>query len=170
MAIFQLLYLSFNIVLVRKRDQTQRLCVDFRQPNRRMVKDELLEGVGGHWFYTVLYVKSAYHQIELEEDQKTYTAFIAGHLGFYVYNRLPFGLSNAPAKYKRLMESCLSDLIFDENRVCQIYLVDVIIASRTFEEHLHCLQKWFATFQESGLKLSPEKCKLFKSKLNMSDM
>ena len=62
-------------------------------------------------------MKSGYHQVEIEDDHKAYTAFTAGPLGFYEYNRLPFGLSNAPATYQRFMESCLSDLIFGENRV-----------------------------------------------------
>ena len=81
-------------------------------------------------FYSVFYMKSGYHQVEIGEEHKSYTAYTAGPLGFYEYNHLPFGLSNAPATYQRLMESCLSDLSFGENRVCQIYLDDVIIASK----------------------------------------
>ena len=104
--------------------------MDFRQKNRRTVKDayalpridKLLEGLGGNQFYTVLDMKSGYHQVEFEEDQKAYTTFTASPFGFYKYNCLPFGLSNATATYQRLMESCLSDLIFGENRVCQIYI------------------------------------------------
>jgi len=128
--------------------------------------DELLEGLGGNQFYTVLDMKSGYHQVELEEDQKVYTAFTAGPLGFYEYNRFPFGLSNEQVTYQRLMESCLSELIFGENGVCQIYLDDGIIASKTFEEHLQCSKEVFfcCKFQGPGLKHSPEKCKLFQSK------
>jgi len=128
-----------NIVLVRKKDLSLRLCVDFRQLNKRTVKDayalprieDLLEGLGGNKYYTVLDMKSGYHQVELEDQHKAYTAFTVGPLGFYEFTRLPFGLSNAPATYQRLMESCLDDLVYGEEKVCHIYLDDVIIASKS---------------------------------------
>ena len=88
-----------NIVLVRKKDSSLRLCVDFRQLNRRTVKDayalpridELLEGLGGNKFYSVLDMKSGYHQVEIEEEHIPYTAFTVGPLGFFEYTILPYG-------------------------------------------------------------------------------
>jgi len=162
-----------NIVLVRKEDQSLRLCIDYRQLNKRTVKDayalprieELLEGLGGNQFYSVLDMKSGYHQVEIKEHHKQYTAFTAGPLGFFEFNRLPFGLSNAPATYQRLMESCLADLMFGDDRVCHIYLDDIIVASKTFKDHLNSLEKVFDKLHQSGLKLSPKKCFLFQEKV-----
>ena len=162
-----------NVVLVRKKDNSLRLCVDFRQLNKRTVKDayalpridELLEGLGGNQYYSVLDMKSGYHQVGITDEHKEYTAFTAGPLGFYEYTRLPFGLSNAPATYQRLMESCLDDLVFGEDKVCHIYLDDIILASKTYEEHKRCLEKVFQKLKDAGLKLSPKKCCLFKSKV-----
>jgi dUTPase len=162
-----------NIVLVRKKDQSLRLCVDFRQLNNRTVKDayalprveELLEGLGGNQYYSVLDMKMGYHQVEIEENHKQYTAFTAGPLGFFEYTRLPFGLSNAPATYQRLMENCLSDLMFGEDKVCHIYLDDVIIASKSYADHMVCLEKVFTKLADAGLKLSPKKCFLFQDKV-----
>jgi len=164
---------SSNMVLVRKKDSSLRLCVDFRQLNRRTVMDayalpridELLEGLGGNRYYSVLDMKSGYHQVEVEENHKQYTAFTAGPLGFYEYERLPFGLSNSPATYQRLMESCLSDLMFGEDKVCHIYLDDVIVATKTFSDHKHCLEKVFSKMKDAGMKLSPKKCYLFQDKV-----
>jgi len=164
---------SSNVVLVRKRDSSLRLCVDFRQLNQKTIKDayalpridELLEKLGGNSYYSVLDMKSGYHQVEVCEEHKERTAFTVGPLGFYEYNRLPFGLSNAPATYQRLMEECLDDLVFGEEQVCQIYLDDVIIASRTIEEHFDRLKQVFARFREIGMKLAPKKCHLFQEKV-----
>ena len=94
-----------NIVLVRKKDKSLRLCVDFRQLSKRTINDayalprieEILEGLGGNSYFSVLDMKSRYHQVEIQEEHKPYTAFTAGALGFYEYNRLHFGLSNSPA-------------------------------------------------------------------------
>ena len=73
--------------------------------------EEILEGLGGNNYFSILDMKSEYHQVDIQEEHKLYTAFTAGALGFYEYNRLPFGLSNSPATYQRLMEECLDELI-----------------------------------------------------------
>ena len=162
-----------NIVLVRKKDNSLRLCVDYRTLNSRTVNDayalprieEILDGIGGNRFYSILDMKSGYYQVEIEEADKQFTAFTAGPLGFYEYNRLPFGLSNAPATYQRLMEECLGDLVTDEDRICQIYLDDILVGSKTFEEHVERLLQVFSRVREAGLKLSPKKCALFRDRV-----
>ena len=82
-------------------------------------------------------MKSGYHQVEINEAHKERTAFTVGPLGFYEFNRLPFGLANAPASYQRLMEECLGDL---NMKICFIYLDDLIIFSKTFDEHMDHLE------------------------------
>ena len=152
-----------NMVLVRKKDGTLRVCIDYRQLNKNTVKDsyalpridDMLDTLSGSTYYTVLDMKSGYHQIEVEEEHKERTAFTAGPLGFYEYNRLPFGLSNSPATYQRLMEDILGELNY---QICLVYLDDVIVFSKTFEEHQTRLEKVFQICREAGLKLSPKKC------------
>ena len=100
-------------------------------------------------------MKSGYHQIEVEESHKERTAFTVGTLGFYEFNKMSFGLANAPATYQRLQEECLGDLHL---KICYIYLDDLIIFSRTFEEHLARLRQIFDRIRQYGLKLSPKKC------------
>ncbi|KAK3104940.1 hypothetical protein FSP39_013542 [Pinctada imbricata] len=159
-----------NVVLAKKKDGKLRLCIDFRQLNQRTIKDnyalpridELLESLSGNKYFSVLDMKSGYHQIEIEEIHKERTAFTVGPLGFYEYNRMPFGLTNAPATYQRLMEECLGDLHLN---ICFIYLDDLIIVSRTFEEHLQRMRKVFQKLREAGLKLTPKKCHLLMKKV-----
>ena len=163
-----------NIVLVRKKDSSLRLCVDYRQLNLLTIKDayalprieELLDNLGGNKFYSVMDMKSGYHQVGIEEDQKEYTAFTAGPLGLYEYNCLPFGLSNAPATYQRLMEECLECINGEEEQFCQIYLDDVILASKSFTEHLNHLQRVLERFRIAGMKLSPKKCHMFQERVS----
>lgn len=155
-----------NVVLCRKKDGKLRMCVDYRQLNQRTIKDayalprieDILDSLAGNKYFTVLDMKSGYHQLEIDEDHKARTAFTVGALGFYEFNRLPFGLANAPATYQRLMEECLGDLHLT---YCFIYLDDLIIFSDTYEEHLLRVEKVLQRIRESNLKLSPKKCAFF---------
>ena len=76
---------------------------------------------------------------------------------------MPFGLTNAPATFQRLMESCLGELHLIW---CIIYLDDIIVFSRTPEEHLHRLKAVFNKLKADGLKWKPSKCDLFKQQIN----
>lgn len=137
---------SSNVVLCRKKNNELRMCVDYRQLNQRTKKDsyalprieDILDALSGNKYFTILDMKSGYHQIEVHEDHKDRTAFTVGPLGFFEYNRMPFGLVNAPATYQRLMEQCFEGLHLD---ICYIYLDDIIIFSKTFEEHLERVEK-----------------------------
>ena len=161
---------SSNVVLCRKKNNELRMCVDFRQLNLKTKKDsyalprteEILEALAGNRYFTILDMKSGYHQIELHEAHKERTAFTVGPLGFYEYHRMPFGLVNAPATYQRLMEECFEGLHLD---ICYIYLDDLIIFSKTYEEHLERLEKIFKRLREVNLKLSPKKCEFFRKKV-----
>ena len=129
---------SSNVVLVKKKDWSLRLCIDFRQLNSRTVKDsyvlprieELLDALARSKYFSVLDMKSGYHQIELAEEHKETTAFTVAPLGFFEYNRMAMGLANAPATYQRLMEECLGYLHLT---VCLVFLDDIIIVSDTFD-------------------------------------
>ena len=159
-----------NVVLVKRKDGRLRICIDYRELNRRTIKDsyalprieELLDCLGGMRFFSVLDMKSGYHQVEMAEEHKQRTAFTVGPLGFFEYNRMPFGLSNAPATYQRLMETSLQGLHL---KICLVYIDDLIIFSKTYEEHLERLELVFRRLQECGLKLAPKKCKFFKRKV-----
>ena len=86
-----------------------------------------------------------------------------GPLEFWECERMPFGLSNAPATFQRLMESCLGELHLSWYI---IYLDDIIVFSWTPEEHLVRLQAVFDKLKGAGLKLKPSKCELFKEQIN----
>ena len=159
-----------NLVLVRKKNGKLRICVDYRELNQKTKKDsyalprieDLLDSLSGSSFFSTVDFKSAYHQVEILEEHKERTAFTAGPLGFYEYNRMPFGMTNSPATYQRMMEECLSDLHL---KICCIFIDDVIVFGRTYEEHLENLRQVFDRIRQHHMKLSPDKCSFFKRKV-----
>ena len=161
---------SSNVVVVRKKDGTIRLCIDFRKLNLRTIKDaypiprieDSLHLLVGSRFFTKLDLKAGYWQVELKEEDKHKTAFHVGNLGFYECNRMPFGLCNAPATFQRLMERAMGDLNL---RDCLIYLDDIIIFSDTFESHLSRLEAVFQRLHEYNLKLKASKCEFFRTQV-----
>ena len=95
----------------------------------------------------------------MHPDSQEKTAFIT-HSGLYEFQVMPFGLCNAPAAFQRLMERVLSGLNPDEGpSFVAVYLDDVLIFSRTLEEHLTHLRLVLDRIIEAGLKLKPSKCK-----------
>ena len=156
---------SSNVVLVRKKNGQLRICIDYRHLNSRTKKDnyalpridEILDSLAGNNTFSVLDMKSGYHQIPIAEEHKERTAFTVGPLGFFEYNRMAMGLVNAPATYQRLMEECLGDL---HHRICLIYLDDIIIFAKSFQEHQERLRQVLQRLRDCGIKLSPGKCAL----------
>ena len=131
-----------TIVLVRKKDSGLRFCINFRCLNAHTKKDsyplpqiqEALESLVGTGHFSCLDLKSGFWQIRMDKASKQYTAFTVGNLGFCKCDRMLFGLCNAPATFQRLMQNCMGELNFI---YCLIYLDDLIMFSRTTEEHLH---------------------------------
>ena len=158
------------IVLVRKKDGSLRFFIDLCKLNSRMIKDayslprieESLDCLNGAIIFTSLDLEAGYWQVEMKESSIPYTAFTVGPLSFYECVHMLFGLTNAPATFQCLMESCLGDYHL---KYCIIYLDDIIIFSKTPEEHISRLRKVFQKLDEAGLRLKPSKCEFFKDRL-----
>ena len=147
-----------------------RFCIDLRKLNAATIKDahslpqieEALHCLNGAEWFTSLDLKSGYWQEEMEEESKALTAFTVGPLGFYKCGSMPFRLTNAPATFQRLMQSCLGNLHL---QYCIVYLDDIIVFFKTPEEHLMRLQAVFKKLKKAKLKLIPSKCEFFKQDL-----
>ena len=151
------------IVIVRKKDGSIRLCVDYRKLNAVTRKDafplpridESLDAIGGASLFSTLDLASGYHQVAMQEDDREKTAFITP-FGLWEFTRMPFGLCGAPATFQRLMQFSMNDLVL---RILLVYLDDVLVFSSDFEEHLRRLETVFTRLRDIGLKLNPEKCR-----------
>ena len=157
------------IVLVRKKDGSLRMCVDYRQLNAKTHRDafplpridESFDAMKGAKWFTTLDLASGYHQIAMDERDQEKTAFVTP-MGIYEYTRMPFGLCNAPATFQRLMQRCLGDQCY-QTVLC--YLDDVLVFSETFEEHLERLEMVLQRLQSIGLKLKSSKCHFLQSEV-----
>ena len=152
-----------TVVLVCKKDGGLWFCIDFCWLNSRTKKDayplpwmqETMESMVGARFFSTMDLKLGFWQVKMAKDSQQYTAFMVGSMGVYEFLRMPYGLCNALATFQRLMQNCLGELNLT---YALIYLDDVIVFSRTEEEHLHHLRVVFGQFLEHGLKLKPSKC------------
>ena len=158
------------IMLVHKKDNTLRFCVDYRRLNELTKKDayplprvdDTLETLSGSQWFSTLDLLSGYWQVEVAESDRDKTAFVTKE-GLYEFKVMPFGLSNAPATFQRLMDLTLAGLQWSH---CLVYLDDVIVVGRTFEEHLDNLGLVLERLQNAKLKVKPSKCALFQDQVN----
>ena len=157
------------IVVVRKKDDSIRLCIDYRNLNSKTRRDafpmpridEALDALGNAKYFSTLDLTSGYWQVKVAQKDRPKTAFTTP-MGLFECNRMPFGLQNAPATFQRLMTSCLGDQHFES---LLIYLDDVIVFSSTFDQHLDRLRLVFERLRRQGLKLKPRKCHLLQEKV-----
>ena len=121
-----------------------------------------MESLVGTRYFSMMDLKSGFWQVKMSEESWQYTAFTVRSLGIYEFLRIPYGLCNVPATFQCLMQNCLGKLNL---QYALIYLDDMIVYSKTPEEHLKRLEAVLDRFAMSGLKLKPSKCHFFKEKL-----
>ncbi|KAF9761154.1 Retrovirus-related Pol polyprotein from transposon opus [Nosema granulosis] len=157
--------------MAEKSDGKWRMCVDYRRLNKITVKDrysspridEIYDELAGAKIFSVLDATSGHYQITMEEKDKEKTAFsFKGRL--YEYNRMPFGLCNVPATFQRAMDTILRK----ENRKFVIpYLDDVIVYSKTKEDHSKHLRVVMGKLRAAGISLNGGKCKMFREEIKI---
>ena len=156
---------SSPVELVTKKDGSQRFCVDYRMVNAVTVPsafplpciDDTLDALAGVKWFATLDLASGYCQVPMDPSSSDKAAFVTAS-GLYEWTVMPMGLTSAPSTFERLMESVLKGL---KLKTCLIYLDDVIIYGRSFEEELERLDEVFSRFASAGLKLKSRKCVLF---------
>ena len=149
------------VLLVKKKDGTLRLCIDYRALNAITKRDRyplpnieaLLDDLQGAQYFSKLDLRSGYHQVRVRAKDIHKTAFTT-HMGSYEWCVLPMGLTNAPATFQRLMQSILGPFA----TFARVYLDDIIIYSKTLSEHERHLQQVLGTLRTHELKLHPHKC------------
>jgi len=159
-----------NVVLVRKKDGSYRLCVDYRALNSVTHYDTYplphidtcLGSMDGAVWFSTLDLRSGYHNIPIRESDRDKTAFITRR-GCFRYKVLPFGCSTAPSVFQRLMDLVLCGLTYV---TCLVYLDDIIVYANDFETHLERVREVFSRLRDANLKLHATKCCLFQRRVD----
>jgi len=151
-----------NVVLVKKKDGSLRFCVDYRRLNSITYKDSYplplidncLNALSGSSWYSTLDLRSGYYNIPIAEADRDKSAFITRQ-GCFRFTVMPFGLTCAPSVFQRLMDVVLCGLSY---QACLVYLDDIIVFGKTFDEQLMRLGEVFSRLRAANLKLKPSKC------------
>ncbi|RVX20296.1 Transposon Ty3-G Gag-Pol polyprotein [Vitis vinifera] len=151
-----------NVVVVPKKEGKWRVCVDYTNLNNACPKDsfplpridQIVDSTIGQGMLSFLDAFSGYHQIPMTPADEENTAFITPH-DLYCYKVMSFGLKNVGAIYQRLMTKIFKPLV---GRTVEVYIDDIVVKSKTREEHTFHLQEVFHLLRKYGMKLNPSKC------------
>ena len=158
------------IVIVPKKGGEMRFCIDYRKLNDITIKDryplpridDTIDSLSGAKLFSTLDLFSGYWQIEIEPLDQHKTSFIC-EFGQFEFVRMPFGLTNAPATFQRFMNHIFRKHL---NLFVLVYLDDIIIFSRSIEDHVNHLNEVFKILKEAGLRLKLSKCHFAKNQIN----
>ena len=152
------------ITIAKKKDDPNgRFCTDYRKLNDITKTDayplpridEIWEQLKEARWFSSVDLASGYWQVEMDEKDKQKTSFTCS-LGTFEYNVMPFGLKNAPATFQRLMNDLLREYLYE---FTVVYLDDIMIYSKTFEDHLKHLERILTILKEANLMIKLKKCK-----------
>jgi len=157
------------VLLVKKKDGSWRLCVDYRKLNDLTIKnhfpmpviEEILDELSGSKYFTKLDLRAGYHQVRMQPQDEHKTAFKT-HQGHYQYKVMPFGLTNAPATFQCIMNHILQPFL---RRFVLVFLDDILIYSPTMEDHIHHIDLVFEQLRKNQFYVKDSKCSFAQSSL-----
>ncbi|KAL4111765.1 hypothetical protein QTP88_015654 [Uroleucon formosanum] len=140
-----------------------RMVLDYRRVNEKTLKEafplpiiqNIYDSLAGNKYFSCLDAMSGFHQLKLNDNSKEITSFSTS-TGHYQFTRLPFGLTNAPQNFQKVMNKIMAGLTY---RINCCYLDDCVCFGKTFEEHLNALEIIFERLLKYKLKLKISKCK-----------
>ena len=157
------------IVLVAKKDGGVRPCVDYRRVNQLVKPDgfplpriqDCLDAVAGSSLFSTMDLTSGYFQIPVKREDIPKTACVCKY-GHFEMTRMPFGLNNAASTFQRTMELALQGLQWV---TCLIYIDDVIVFGKDFDQHMQRLEEVLDRIKKAGLKLKASKSYLLQKEV-----
>ncbi|GFY00881.1 retrovirus-related Pol polyprotein from transposon 412 [Trichonephila clavipes] len=151
------------IVMVKKKDGSSRMCIDYRKLNQKLVKDkfpspiieDVLDTLQEAKVYSTLDLRNSFFHVDIDEDCRKYTSFIVPD-GQFEFNKVPFGLSTSPGVFQRYVSSIFKDLT--RKGIVISYLDDLGIPAKNEQEGLEKLKIVFEVAKKYGLEIKFKKC------------
>ncbi|GBG77025.1 hypothetical protein CBR_g23351 [Chara braunii] len=157
------------VLFVRKKNKDLQLCIDYRKLNAQTIRnadplpriDDLLERLGGAKFFSKLDLKSGYHQLEIRKEDRYKTAFKSRY-GHFEWLVMPFGLTNAPTTFQAAMTTEFRHML---DRFVLIYLDDILVYSRSLDEHVEHLRTILERLRQAKYKANRDKCEFARQEM-----
>ncbi|GBG80354.1 hypothetical protein CBR_g30722 [Chara braunii] len=157
------------VLFVRKKNKDLRLCIDYRKLNVQTIRnagplpriEDLLERLGGAKFFSKLDLKSGYHQLEIRQEDRYKTAFKTRY-GHFEWLVMPFGLTNAPTTFQAAMTTEFRHML---DRYVLIYLDDILVYSRSLDEHVEHLRTVLERLRQAKYKANRDECEFARQEL-----
>ncbi|GFS77486.1 retrovirus-related Pol polyprotein from transposon 17.6 [Trichonephila clavipes] len=158
------------IVMVKKKDGSSRMCIDYRKLNQKLVKDkfplpiieDVLDTLQEAKVYSTLDLRNGFFHVDVDEDCRKYTSFVVPD-GQFEFNKVPFGLSTSPGVFQRYVSSIFRDLT--RKGIVISYLDDLVIPAKNEQEGLEKLTIIFEVAKKYGLEIKFKKCQFLKKKI-----
>ncbi|GBG89659.1 hypothetical protein CBR_g49447 [Chara braunii] len=157
------------VLFLRKKNKDLRLCIDYRKLNAQTIRnvgplpriDDLLERLGGAKFFSKLDLKSGYHQLEIRKEDRYKSAFKTRY-GHFEWLVMPFGLTNTLATFQAAMTTEFRHML---DRYVLIYLDDILVYSRSLDEHVEHLRTILERIRQAKYKANHDKCEFARQEL-----
>jgi hypothetical protein len=157
-------------MFVKKKDETMRLCIDFRQLNKVTIKNtyplprinDLFNQLKGAKIFSKIDLISIYHQVRIKDEDISKTAFRKRY-GHYQFTLVPFGLSNTPVVFMCLMNGVFRDYL---DKFFIVFLDDILVYSKLEEEHEQHLRMVFQVLREHQLYAKLRKCSFYQRQIH----
>src|ERR1043165_2015170 len=158
------------VLLVKKKDGSMRLCVDYIQLNKVTIKnkyplpriDDLMDQLVGASVFSKIDLRSGYHQIKVKDEDIQKTAFRTRY-GHYEYSVMPFGVTNAPGVFMEYMNGIFYPYL---DRFVVVFIDDILIYSKSEEEHAEHLRIMLEVLKEKKLYAKLSKCEFWLGELS----